>query len=174
MKQLKRYWNVSALLLLLVAVVACNNNDESEQIEYTPELEAEQLSDLLNALVESGYDVDTTDQGVYYVMDVVGEGDFPQPGDSIGVAYTGYFVNGQIFDSSVYAGDGLWHYVHTEVAVIPGFEDAINHLKEGGSGTFIIPSSLAYGSTGTYGIPPYTILIFDLELAEIYTDHSGI
>ena len=170
MKQLKKYWKVAALSLLVMAMASCVGDDDTEEVEYTPEAETEQLDALLQSIIDNGYDVDTTELGVYYVMSEIGEGAYPQPGDSLGVAYTGYFVNGSVFDSSEYSDDGLWHYVLGEVTVIPGFEDAINHLREGGSGTFIIPSSLAYGPTGTYGIPPYTTLVFDLELSAIYPE----
>jgi len=170
MKLLKMYWKVAALSLLVMAMASCVGDDDSDEVEYTEESELEQLDALLTSIIENGYDLDTTELGVYYVMDEIGEGAYPQTGDSIGVAYTGYFTSGYIFDSSAYSDDGLWHYVNGEVSVIPGFQDAINHLREGGSGTFIIPSSLAYGSTGTYGIPAYTTLVFDLELNAIYTE----
>ncbi|MFT5794662.1 MAG: FKBP-type peptidyl-prolyl cis-trans isomerase [Saprospiraceae bacterium] len=40
-------------------------------------------------------------------------------------------------------------------------------MKAGGKTRFTIPSDLAYGPGGTRGIPPNSVLIFEVELLEI-------
>jgi FKBP-type peptidyl-prolyl cis-trans isomerase FkpA len=45
-------------------------------------------------------------------------------------------------------------------------------MKPGGKSTLLIPSKLAYGASGTYGIPGYTPLLFDIELVKT-VPHTG-
>jgi FKBP-type peptidyl-prolyl cis-trans isomerase len=51
--------------------------------------------------------------------------------------------------------------------VILGWTEGIPYFKEGGSGKLLIPSALAYGPNGTTGIPPNSVLIFEIELIEV-------
>ena len=53
--------------------------------------------------------------------------------------------------------------------VIEGFEEGILYMKKGGKATLLIPSYLAYGTSGTYwGIPGYSPIIFEVELLEVF------
>jgi len=50
-------------------------------------------------------------------------------------------------------------------SVISGWRVAVPLLKKGGKGTFLFPSRLGYGTTGSGGvIPANTVIIFDIEL----------
>jgi FKBP-type peptidyl-prolyl cis-trans isomerase FkpA len=53
--------------------------------------------------------------------------------------------------------------------VIRGWQLGIPEFKTGGFGKLIIPSSLAYGPSGSGSIPPNAVLVFDVELIEIVT-----
>jgi FKBP-type peptidyl-prolyl cis-trans isomerase FkpA len=51
--------------------------------------------------------------------------------------------------------------------VIPGWRLSIPMLAKGDSGTFFIPSNLAYGPQGYPGsIPPDAILMFNVKLLD--------
>jgi FKBP-type peptidyl-prolyl cis-trans isomerase len=50
---------------------------------------------------------------------------------------------------------------------IAGFEAGIVKLRKGEKAKLLIPSALGYGSKGTTGIPPYSPLLFDVELQKI-------
>ncbi|PTN06805.1 FKBP-type peptidyl-prolyl isomerase-like protein [Mangrovibacterium marinum] len=163
----------SVLAIGLLSVVACSK-DDTEQVVYSPAKEAAEINSLIEELTADGYDVDTTETGVYYTMLVEGDGNYVQPGDSIGISYTGSFANGYSFDSSSNQEDGIWRYVPDHITLIEGFSDAVSHLREGGSGKFIIPSALGYGPNGYYIIPPYTPLIFEIELVAIYPDDTEL
>lgn len=173
MKLLKLNLRNSLLAFGLLAMVACGN-DDTDEVTYTPEQEAAQIDALIENLTNNDLDVDTTAAGVYYVMHEEGDGSYVQPGDSIGISYIAYFTDGTVFDSSASQQDGVWRYVSGEVPLIAGFTDAVNQLREGGFGTFIIPSALGYGPSGYYTIPPYTPLVFDIELVAIYSDETTL
>ncbi len=52
--------------------------------------------------------------------------------------------------------------------LIAGFDEGISYMKEGGKATFLLPSSLAYGSAGLlYQLPGYTPLLYDVELVKV-------
>jgi FKBP-type peptidyl-prolyl cis-trans isomerase len=58
--------------------------------------------------------------------------------------------------------------------VIPGWAEGIQTMRIGGTSVFFIPSSLAYGSQGAgQVIPPYSILIFKVELLEIVKQEAS-
>jgi FKBP-type peptidyl-prolyl cis-trans isomerase FkpA len=51
--------------------------------------------------------------------------------------------------------------------VIPGFDQGVTGMKEGGTRRVIVPPSLAYGSTGNQTVPPNAALVFDIALATV-------
>ena len=147
-------------------------NKEEEGIEYTPEREAEIISAFIDSLEIDGIDIDTSDIGLYYTILKEGNGEFVQPGDSIGLMYVGYFPeSGYVFDASDYwFQNGLWNYTYKSTNLIEGFDDAIGLLNQDAEGLFLIPSVLAYGAQGTENgsIPPYSPLVFNIKLSYIY------
>ena len=81
--------------------------------------------------------------------------------------YEGALTNGQVFDSS-YKRKQPIDFSLGIGQVIPGWDEGISLLKVGDKARFVIPSHLAYGSTGAGGvIPPNATLIFDVELMNV-------
>ena len=83
------------------------------------------------------------------------------------INYTGKLINGCVFDAS----NNYSEYVS---AFVPGFIEGLKQMKEFGIYEFYIPYDLAYGQegAGTEGtsshIPPYSTLIFRVELLDVY------
>ena len=101
----------------------------------------------------------------YYLKSVKnGTGDTVEPLQTVKVHYTGRFVDGTEFDSS--EGGEPFAFTVGAGQVIPGWDAVVSSMKVGDKVTVLIPSDLAYGE-GTRGIPPYTPLVFDIELLEI-------
>ncbi len=108
-----------------------------------------------------------TKSGLKYY--VVKEGNGPQayPGANVKVHYTGYLLDGKIFDSSVLREEPLEFKVGVGM-VIKGWDEGIMMMKQGAKYRFIIPPSLAYGDQGAGNvIPPNATLTFDCELVEV-------
>ena len=145
---------------------SCINVDDVP--ERTTETEQKELNDAIAALEKAKYNVDTTRLGIYYIMNKPGTGAFPQKGDTCYLIYTGFFLNGIIFDASIdHYKDSIWQLLYKEVALIPGFDDGIALLNKGAEADIIVPSKLAYGSLGTSGIPPYTPILFSLKMKDL-------
>ena len=89
---------------------------------------------------------------------------YPKPGQTVTVHYTGYLIDGSQWDSSRDRGKPFKFKLGAE-QVIRGLDDGISQLSIGERAKIIIPPALAYGEKGFPGvIPPNSTLIFDVEL----------
>jgi peptidylprolyl isomerase len=105
----------------------------------------------------------TTESGLQYVITQEGTGAIPQKGQTVEVHYSGWLVDGKMFDSSVDRGAPIQFPLGTG-RVIPGWDEGLAMMKVGGKRILVIPSELAYGAGGRGAIPPNSILIFEVEL----------
>jgi len=101
--------------------------------------------------------------GIIYTHDEPGEP--VKTGQKLEIHYTGYFKNGNVFDSSV-ERDEPFQFVVGKRNVISGFDMAFLNLSVGDSARIYIPYMLAYGEAGNQGIPPKSDLIFDVTLLD--------
>ncbi|MBI9066159.1 MAG: FKBP-type peptidyl-prolyl cis-trans isomerase [Salinivirgaceae bacterium] len=108
-----------------------------------------------------------TTSGLKYVIFEEGQGDLIEPENVVFVNYSGYFTNGELFDSSVKRFEPIQIPVGAG-AVIDGWEEALQLMRKGSKFQLIIPSHLAYGEEGAPPqIAPNTDLIFDIEVLEV-------
>ena len=110
-----------------------------------------------------------TENGLYKLTLTEGSGKKVAIGDTIIVHYEGRFLNGKFFDSTIKRNEPFGFVYGTEWQVIEGLEEAIGTMKEGEKSMFILPSQLAFGKKGssTGIVPPYTSVIFEVELMEV-------
>lgn len=113
---------------------------------------------------KSNPNVKTTESGLQYVVEKEGTGAVPKETDEVKVHYTGTLVDGTKFDSSVDRGQPAEFPVN---GVIKGWTEALVMMKEGSKYKLTIPAELAYGPMGRPGIPPNSVLLFDVELLEV-------
>tara|TARA_Y100000994_G_scaffold247783_1_gene253880 strand:+ start:943 stop:2016 length:1074 start_codon:yes stop_codon:yes gene_type:complete len=112
-----------------------------------------------------------TSSGLQYVILTSSEGEKPQNGQKVSVNYSGFLLDGTMFDSS-YKRNKPFEFVLGQGRVIKGWDEGVALLNKGSKAKFIIPPHLAYGSRGAGGlIPPNSTLIFEVELIEIVDDH---
>jgi len=110
-------------------------------------------------------DVISTTSGLQYTVLVEAEGPKPSPDDIVRVHYEGTLIDGSVFDSSYHLDRG--EEIPLDM-VIPGWAEGIQLMSIGSKYRIYIPSYLAYGERGAGQIiPPYSTLIFTIELLEI-------
>jgi FKBP-type peptidyl-prolyl cis-trans isomerase len=127
----------------------------------------------------------TTASGLNYVVTKQGSGPKAQAGDSLQVNYTVSFLSGKVFDTSLPAKSKLATTYNPQRpyepivlpygsagSVIPGVEEALGLFPVGTAVTLILPSKLGYGSQGG-AIPPYTPLIFEMEVLKIIPGNTA-
>ena len=91
-----------------------------------------------------------------------GFGKRPTPTDSVTVYYTGKLINGTVFDGT---SPGLPASMKVN-ALIPGWTEALQIMREGDHWELVIPPNLGYGNRGAGDgtIPPNQVLVFDMRL----------
>lgn len=156
---------------------------EKEQLQVQKENTAKQTQKDMQTIEKYLQDHNLTAQktasGLYYIIEETGQGSTPQPGNRVQVNYTGYLLDGRVFDTSVEAiakEHGLYNAMrpYEPIAfqlgigqVIQGWDEGIGLLNKGSKAKLLIPSTLGYGSQGAGAmIPPNASLIFDVELVD--------
>lgn len=170
MKVINTILKVTVILLFAITINSCKK-DEDPLAEFTPEREAGLITEWVETMKKNNKVVLTSPTGLNYIMEKEGTGEKVSTGKTLTVKYTGIFLDGNVFDSSSYYGDGTYVYIHKDTdpnkRMIQGWEEGIELLSKGSTAVFLIPSAKAYGSKGTGPIPPYTPLVFIIEVIDI-------
>lgn len=106
----------------------------------------------------------TLPSGVQYKVLKEGTGDKPGDASSVVVNYEGKLIDGTVFDSSIERGEPATFGVGQ---VIAGWQEALKLMPKGSEWEIYIPQDKAYGSRETGKIPPFSTLIFKVELVDI-------
>lgn len=139
-----------------------------------------------NYVADKKLTVNKTDSGLYYVITKPGVGANVANGDTALVTYTGSLLSGKVFDTSikdvaVKAKLGsLDQRPYTPIKVVigqkkvvAGWEQGLLLLNKGAKATLIIPSNLGWGANGAGPIPPYSPVVFDVEVVDIIHPKPG-
>ena len=141
---------------------------EAKQAEYNQKIEIARVSEdslINNYIVTNKIKVKPTATGLYYIQTKAGTGKKAETGKLVTVHYTGKLLDGTVFDSSI-GKDPITMQLGSGQA-IPGWEEGISMMKEGGKATLVIPSKLGYGSNNAGMILPYSPLVFDVEIISV-------
>jgi len=120
--------------------------------------------DFLNKNGKRNGVVETKSGLQYKVVRTNPEGKKPGPSTSCRCDYRGILTDGTEFDSTYSRGESC---VLSPDAVVPGWSEALQMMREGEKWEIILPSHLAYGDRGAGPIPGGAVLIFELELLEV-------
>ena len=105
-----------------------------------------------------------TASGLQYEVLTEGSGKSPKPTDKVKVHYEGTLIDGTVFDSSYKSNEPI---VFPLNQVIKGWTEGLGYAKVGSKLRLVIPPELGYGSHGVASIPPFSTLIFTVELLGI-------
>jgi len=106
-----------------------------------------------------------TASGLQYRVIETGEGRSPGPTDTVVVHYVGQLIDGTEFDSSRGRGTPATFSLG---GIIPGWQEALQLMREGDIWEVVIPSELAYGAQGAgASIGPNETLVFEIELISV-------
>lgn len=141
-----------SIFLVLFLFFSCSEDEESFDFQTD--------TDIIKYISDNNLNAEKTNSGLYYVLNEEGSGARPAENSIVNIEYKAYFLDGTIIGES-----------ESEIIelsqIIEGLKEGIQLFKEGGNGTLIIPSNLAYGMAGSGSIRGGTVLIFDINLIEI-------
>ena len=106
----------------------------------------------------------TLPSGVQYKILKEGKGAIPADTSNVEVNYEGKLIDGTVFDSSLERGKPATFAVNQ---VIAGWQEVLKMMPVGSEWEIYIPQDKAYGSHETGNIPPFSTLIFKVELLGI-------
>lgn len=148
----------------------------SDMESETKERMANQSKDIEKYIKENNVDATKTASGMYIAVSREGKGPKPKPGQIAVMKYTGYLLDGSVFDSNVdpkFQHPTPFEFPVGQGRVIKGWDEGIAALSKGAIAKFIIPSDLAYGGQVTpprdvspKGIPAHSPLVFDVEVLD--------
>jgi FKBP-type peptidyl-prolyl cis-trans isomerase len=164
---------IAAISIATLTLAGCNQQQASTsaasnaaattpakgQADMSPEGNTKFLAD--NAKKDG---VKTTNSGLQYRVIKAGSGKSPSVNDQVTVTYKGWLIDGTVFDQT----DPGQSATFPTGALIPGWVEALQLMKEGDEWEIVIPSKLGYGEAGAGGvIPPNQTLVFDMALLTV-------
>jgi FKBP-type peptidyl-prolyl cis-trans isomerase len=144
------------------------NNDYKKEMDQEQKREAKELKEYAT---KKSLKVQELPTGVLVVVDQAGDTLKASMGKTVRVFYKGYFTDGKEFDSNMGPNAPNKEPLVFQIGsggVIPGLESGLAQFGKGGKGTILIPALQAYGIAGQPPmIPPYSNLLFDIEVTDV-------
>lgn len=116
------------------------------------------------AKIDQNPAVQKTATGLRYEILTPGTGPKPTLADTVVAHYVLSYADGTVVESS---RDGGAPAEFALSGVIPAWQEGLQLIGEGGHLKLCVPSKLGYGDTGSQGIPPGKLLLFDIELVAV-------
>ena len=158
-------------VLLAIAVVllaGCNGSNEGitpvDPNVYTADPATSSYAAALNVTISS---MTKTATGLYYKDLVTGTGAMASAGYTVQVAYSGWLVNGQQFDTTDGKVPAYFEFLLNAGQVIKGWDEGVQGMKVGGRRQLVIPPDLGYGENGKVPIPGNAVLVFEIVLLQV-------
>lgn len=163
--------------------IVTKEEQAQEQANYMAEMEERKNKEpemIAQYISDNNITTKPNANGVYVIVDKKGNGTKVAPGKKVKMNYTGRLLDGTVFDTSVETvaqESGVFNpnrpyeplsYTVGQMSLIKGWEDGVMGQPSGSKLTLIIPSSMGYGPQGAGNtIPPYSPLIFNIEIVEV-------
>ncbi len=152
------------------------------ELKTEEEIYEEELGQIQEYIESNEIEAESYPNGLYYVQVEEGDGDETNNSSHIKFHFTRKYLDGSIIETSK-DGDPIDTYLNVN-ELVPGLEDGIRLMKEGGKAELIMPSKLAFGKS-VQVIPqklrkdwaderkitpltkPYSSVIYEVELLEV-------
>ena len=151
------------LSLFIVLFISCNSDDDSIPKDYSEENEQE----ILDYIETYGINATRTNSGLYYIIDELGDGEEITATSDVSVR-----IRVSTTDGTVLYEDGVNAISINLQEALAGWAEGFQFFNEGGSGTLILPSHLAYGSEVVNGIPGGSVIIFEFEIVDFVAEND--
>lgn len=144
------------VLFVIISFFFLTSCSKNEQLKTDKQL----IADYITSHHISG--TVTTSTGLTYLITTEGTGAKPTATSNVKVNYKGYLLDSSVFDQSTAPVS------FNLQQVIQGWKEGLTYFKKGGSGKLFVPSDYGYGSQAKPGIPANSVLIFDIDLLDVF------
>jgi FKBP-type peptidyl-prolyl cis-trans isomerase len=140
-------------------------NDRREQARLAFKQKQLAASEVFFTGLKKNTNVVELPSGLRYEIIKPGSGPYPKVGKTVKITYVGRLLNGKVFDTD--------EEINVEISnnppqwIIPGWTEGLQKINKGGKIKLYIPHSLAYGDRSIHNVPPYSTLIFEIEVLDI-------
>lgn len=155
-----RKWSLFSFFLVFVTFSCSVDPFDEEAIE-------EEIQEFLSS---NNINAQQTPLGAYYVIDEVGTGELPTSSD----LFVGH-IRGSLTDRRVWLDTFDSDTFRSSLQVgglMDGLRDALLLFPEGSKGRIIVPPQLGFGNSETNGVPPNSVLVFDVDVLGIYDSEA--
>lgn len=116
-------------------------------------------------IMVNDFKVDPFPSGLYFVILKDGNGYSPTHENIVKIKYYSTLLDGTPVEGQP-EQPLVKEFRIGDTQLLKGFEEGLLMMRKGGHYTLILPSGLAYGDKAHGKLPPYTTLIYDVELIE--------
>jgi peptidylprolyl isomerase len=152
--------------------------EKVEQAKFAEKMkkEAEQIKILLATLKgKHKAEVFSATNGLRHIITKPGSGDMPEKGDKLTVNLLLKLADGKVVDDTRKNGRPLKGLPVGSPMRLKGLEQGLKGMKNGEQRTVVVPHELGFGAAGAGPeIPPYSTLIFELEIMDVQSDKKQI
>lgn len=152
--------------ILFICIVSLTMLSCSIETYSTKKVAAD--NEIQSYIYDNKYDISADFTGLAYIPLTKGNGRYPKEGDVVAFHYVGYYLDGEKFDSSYDRKYPLIVELGNE-KMIKGLEYALRKMDKGAKSKVIVPFYLAYDDMDNAPVPPFSNLIFEIELLDINT-----
>ena len=115
--------------------------------------------------------VQTTVSGLQYRVIKQGDGPVAAGDENVTVKYEGRLIDGTVFDSSYKRNPQTVTFKPSQV--IKGWTEALHMMPEGSEWEIYVPENIGYGERAMGNIPPFSTLIFKMEIVKVEKDEPA-
>lgn len=142
-----------------------------KQAEETVKKQKDESESAFQSFLTENNIVDHTESGLYYAKSLVTGGKSPVRGTTARIKYVASFLDGTVLGTS----DELGEYYEIPIGkrkVLKGLEEGVCLMKVGEKARLVLPYHLAYDEESPEGIPPFSNLVFDVELLDVVSSNK--
>lgn len=151
---------IIAIAFILTLTVSCSKT--TDVVDYSA-TDKKIIEDYLTA---NNLTAQSTPSGLFYIIEKPGGAYHANIKSQVSAFYKGYLTDGSVFDQSTLSTNKPATFALADV--IKGWQEGIPLVGVGGRIKLLIPSALGYQDVEKTGIPANSVLIFDIELVDIY------
>lgn len=148
----------SVFVLIALTIGACKTYSEDDKASFDKTIER-------YIAKKKDWKLTKSDSGLY--MEVLQEGTGEEPvifGSEVTVAYKGQLLNGQVFDTKTVKSP-----LKSKLkGLIAAFQEGLLGQKAGAKVRMVVPPHLGYADNELEKIPANSVLVFEIELLEVY------